>query len=324
MYLRKVIRISATDSPNIQLALAQQAAGIEPTNEEVLPGVITWPLYQHRRRTWDKVRQCVGLDGLFYEGASQLLYPPDWFVTSEERARKINIQARTRAKAMGVDTAEGGDKTCWAIVDEDGLIKLDAFQTPDTNVIVGRTIAYIRQYGIDPKNVVFDQGGGGQQHSDRLRGMGFAVQDMSFGETATPEPVRHMVTFDQKSHDRRDKFTYKNRRVQMYWYLHLRMDPIAQDGKVFAIPDEYDELRRQMAVMPIRYNEEGTLVLPPKHRRDSKDNRETIEDMLGCSPDETDALVLATFAMEEWSSPMTLRPMFQELLWVKSILNEKR
>lgn len=310
MYLRKIIHIGAEHSPNVALGLAQEAAGLEPTNEEVLPGVISYQLYQHRRKTWSDIRACVGIDGHFYEGAAQLLYPPTWCNASAERARDIGIKGRTKAKAMGVDTAEGGDNTCWSIVDSDGLIRLDSFKTPDTSIIVGRTIAYIKQYNIDPKNVLFDQGGGGQQHSDRLRRMGYAVGDMSFGETASPEPVRHMVPFDQKTHDRREKYTYKNRRAQMYWSLHLRMDPLETEGKVFAIPEEYSELRRQMAVMPVLYDEEGRLYLPPKRKRDAKDNRETIQDMLGCSPDELDSLVLASFAMEEWSAPMTLRPMF--------------
>lgn len=313
MYLRKIIHIGAEHSPNVQLALQQVAAGQEPTHEEVLPGVISYQLYQHRRLTWDKVRQCVGIDGHFYEGASQLLYPPEWRRLSNQRATQLNIQRKERAVAMGVDTAEGGDNTSWAIISKDGLIKLESFKTPDTNVIVGRTIAYIRQYSIPPENVIFDQGGGGQQHADRLRGMDYKVQDMHFGESPTPEPVRHMVPFDQKVHDRREKYSYKNRRVQMYWHLHTLMDPLATEGEVFAIPSEYTELDRQMSVMPIMYDEEGRLVLPPKRRNDlsvEKGNKITIEELLGCSPDECDALVLATFALEEWSAPILLTPMF--------------
>lgn len=312
-YLRKVIRIRAEDSPNVSLALEQLADGQEPTGEEVLGGVISWQLYQYRRKTWDRVRQCIGLDGEFYEGAAQLLFPPDWLNKSEQRADQLKIRNRTRATAIGVDTAEGGDKTCWAIVDEDGLIKLDAFQTPDTSVIVGRTISYMKQYGVDPEMVVFDQGGGGQQHSDRLRSMGYHVRDISFGEGAMPEPVNHRIPFKEKIQDRRDKYTFKNRRVQMYWALHRRMDPTEYDGeetKVFALPAEYSELRRQLAVMPLRFNEEGVMVLPPKNKRDSRDTRETIHDMLGCSPDEADSLVLASFALEEETARVQLTPMF--------------
>jgi hypothetical protein len=309
-YLRKIIHIGAEHSPNVALGLAQQAAGLEPTNEELLPGVISWQLYQHRLRTWDKQRIVVGLDGQFYEGAAQFMFSSDWMSESNKRAALLNIKARTKAKALGIDTAEGGDKTCWAVVDEDGLIELESFQTPNTDVICGRTIAKLKAYGIDPTMVLFDQGGGGKEHAQRLQGMGYPVNYISFAAAPTPEPVRHLVPFDEKVAARKERLTYKNKRVEMYYMLHLRMDPVRTEGEVFAIPSSETELMRQMAVFPITYDQEGVMVLPPKSKRDPKDTRTTITEMLGCSPDETDALVLAAYAMEEKSSAITVGAMF--------------
>lgn len=310
MYLRKVIRISADDSPNVRVAQAQMAKGLEPTGEVVVPGVIDWNTYKQRRRTWDKVRACIGLDGMFYEGAEVLLYPPDWLNESEKRARDINIRSVGRAEAIGIDTAEGGDNTVWSIVSKQGLIEQISFKTPDTAIITGRTIALIQKYAVDPNNVMFDQGGGGQEHADRLRYQGYKVRTVSFGESVIPDPVRHLKPFDTKQHERRERYTFKNRRAQMYWLLHLALDPInnhddRNNPTPFAIPAEYTELRRQLAVMPMWYDDEGRVFLPPKQRRPGAQTTSlpTISEMLGCSPDEADSLVLAMYAMDPGSRP---------------------
>ena len=67
-YFRRVIRIKATDSPNVRLGLAQDRAGLTVTDEILVPGVLTYAEYRKRRATWDRVRQCIGLDGEFWKG----------------------------------------------------------------------------------------------------------------------------------------------------------------------------------------------------------------------------------------------------------------
>ena len=59
--LRKVIKITAWDSPNVKLALAQQARGERPTDEVVTPGVITWGRLQTYLRLWDAEMQQIKL-----------------------------------------------------------------------------------------------------------------------------------------------------------------------------------------------------------------------------------------------------------------------
>lgn len=309
MYFRKVIRIRAEDSPNIALAFAQKSHSQIPTGTEVLPGLLSWELYQHRLATWDKVRICVGIHGQFYEGAEVLLYPPDWLNAAEQRADQLKGTHR-QAAAIGCDTAEGGDDTCWAVIDELGLIKLISYKTPNTAVITARTIALMKEFSVKPEYVMFDQGGGGQQHADRLKQQGYPVQTVSFGESVIADPTRFIKVWDQRQDERREKYAYINRRAQMYWILHLRMDPSANEH-VFAIPAEYTELRRQLAPMPLWYDQEGRIMLPPKRRRSGVDSKlKTIEDILGCSPDQADALVLATYALEPGARPVVLRPLF--------------
>ena len=50
--------------------------------------------------------------------------------------------------------------------------------------------------------------------------------------------------------------------------------------------------------MPLDYDEEGTMYVRPKTKRDDKDTRETLTELIGCSPDELDALVLGVYALE--------------------------
>ena len=295
-YYRKVIKIRAVDSPNVRLALAQQAAGRKPTGEVIVPGVLSWDEYTKRRQTWDEVRVCVGLDAEFYEGAQVLLYPPAWLNRAEQIADSLKGIPR-QAKAMGIDPAEGGDRTVWAIVDELGLIHLLSLQTQDTAAITGRTIALMQEYNIPAGNVVFDRGGGGKQHADRLHTQGHKVRTVGFGEAVTPDPRYGKVHTSERLHNKEERYAYLNRRAEMYGELRTLLDPSNQGG--FGLPAEYTELRRQLAPIPLWYDNEGRMYLPPKQKRtgDKDSSKVTIDKLVGHSPDEADALVLAVYGM---------------------------
>lgn len=296
-YLRRVIRVRAEDSPNVQLALLQQAKGKTPTGDLVLPGVIDWELYSYRRKAWDAKRQAIGLDGEFYEGSELKLYPSEWIRHAEALAD--TLPHHRQVKAIGVDPAEGGDSSCWALIDELGLIELISMKTPDTTVVANKTIALINEHRVDPELVIFDQGGGGGVHADRLRSQGYNVKKVSFGESTTADPVRYLKPFETRLDDRRERHTYKNRRAQMYHLLRQRIDPNRVEGKPFAIPARYTELIRQMSVIPLDYDEEGRIYVIPKRRNSGVQSsiRPTLEELLGRSPDELDSLVLATYAI---------------------------
>src|SRR5690606_17915286 len=131
--------------------------------------------YRERRRLWDPIRQCVSLDGEFYEGGEVLLYPPDWLNNAEKVAEFVETSGLRKRRLtrkpvyMGVDTGEGGDDTCWVIADRYGVIDVFHLQTPVTSVIANHTIGLMTQYGLKPRNVTFDRGGGGKQIAAWLR-----------------------------------------------------------------------------------------------------------------------------------------------------------
>lgn len=287
-----VIRIKATDSPNVKFALAEIAAGLPVSHMEIIPGLLSYLEYVERRKYWDKILQCVSLDAEFYEGPELKLFPKEWLDKAELDFLTVRLKPRI-AKAMGVDTAEGGDSTVWTVIDEFGVIEQLSIKTSDTNQIYGITIDMIKKHKLNAIDVWFDRGGGGQEHADRLRANKFMVNTVGFGESATPAVEPGKTTIKETIEDRETRYTYKNRRAEMYGMAREWMNP--DNGKIFVIPPDYVELRRQLSLMPLKYDGEGRRFLPPKNKRTSDSNEITLTDIIGNSPDEADSLVVAVF-----------------------------
>ena len=293
--LRKIIHIRATDSPNVKLGQEQEARGEKPDFYEVIPGVLNYAEYKKRRLMWDKIRQCVGLDGEFYLGAEVLLYPPQWLNRAEDLAAAGF--SRHGKRTMGVDAAAGGDDTVWCVINRLGIIYMLSMKTADTDDIPGRTLAIAREHNVKMNDILFDAGGGGKQHADRLRKKGHKVKIIPFGAAPTADPDMRIWLKQRKvrKEEKEARHVYKNRRAEMYGLLrHNLLDPEG-NNRGFAIPAEYTELRRQLAPLPFLFDGEGKMYLPPKTKPSPNYTGLTITDMIGRSPDEADALVLAVF-----------------------------
>ncbi len=294
-YFRKVLKISAEQSPNVRLARAQQASGLTPTDEVIVPGVLTWGEYQQRRATWDPIRACVGLDADFYEGAQVLLFPPLWLNAAEERARQLAGSFR-KARAIGIDPAEGGDQTAMAAIDEWGLIELVSRKTPDTSLITGEALAFMRKHGVPAESVVFDRGGGGKQHADALRSQGHNVRTVAFGESLVLDPKRGLTMLEERLDNREERYAYRNRRAEMYGELRQLLDTSINPNS-FGLPAEYTELRHELAPMPLLWDNEGRMRMLPKQKKDPTSKEKTLTELIGHSPDSADSLVLAVHGM---------------------------
>lgn len=303
-YYRKVFKWTALDSPNVRYAMAEIAAGKTPSGKVIVPGVLTYEQYLHRRATWDPIKQCVGLDANFWGGADALLYPPEWLDRAERMHEKL-IRDRTPrlAHSIGIDTGEGVSDTAMCVVDDYGIIELVWKPTPDTSVILDDSIAFIEKHGVPPSDVIFDRGGGGLQIADMLRRLDYPVRTVLFGERATP-PVRKFQMayqpYKQRVEQKEQANTYKNRRSEMYWQLREKLDPqgdpLDDSKRTFAIP-RIPELRNELAPIPLKRNEEDVFYMIPKNKRDDKDTRQTMRDIIGHSPDRADALVLAVYGL---------------------------
>jgi len=291
---RNVIRIDAVDSPNVKDPGAKY------------PGLLTREEYEHRLRTWDEVKACVGLRGKHYRGAELLLFPPHWLDRAEELAASLALSGRVRkAKAIGCDPGEGGADTAWAVVDELGLLDLVSAKTPDTSVIPAITIDLMRKWGVEPENVALDRGGGGKQHADNLRSMGYEVTTVAFGESLTLPIKRGLQPIRARKELQEERSEYFNRRSEMYGETSKLLDPAREvlpnrkpsDPIGFAIPAKFTELRRQLAMIPKTYDNEGRLKLLPKNNPQNPSDPRTLTKLIGCSPDHADALVIATHVL---------------------------
>ena len=283
---RKVIQIKGSDSPNVRLK-----------TDSGVPGVLTYSEYIKRRKTWQDPLKTISLDAEFFQDENSILYPPEWLARCYgqfdvlQNKIKRNELKRDGFRAMGVDTAEGSDSTVWTIVDKWGILKQISKKTPNTVECVSITMALARRHKVYPSNIWFDRGGGGKQHADQLRAKGWKVSTVGFGESASNKKMR--MTYPQREKVFEEVYTYKNRRAQMYGILRFEwMDPSLR--KPFVIPRDCVELRRQLPLFPLQYDEEGRIFLPPKKRR-SHSNQPSLIDIIGHSPDESDSLVLAVY-----------------------------
>lgn len=300
-YLRKIITITAEDSPNVKLALQQRARGLEPTREVILPGVLTYDEYLQRRQLWDEERQCIGLDAKFYVGAAVMLFPPTWLQRAVIRHREIGSRGRL-GKALGVDSAQGGDNTSYAVVDEIGLIELTSKKTFDTTVIVQDVQELITRYRIDPRRVCFDLGGGGKQHVDVLRKKGINVRTVAFGESLMMEPKHGMRLVAERLENREERYVYTTRRTQMYVEFSNLLDPTSE---AFALPpashsEAHRRLMFQLSKIPKLLDDKGRYWLPSKGVKTEQMKKrgiKTLMEIIGHSPDEADAVVLAVYGL---------------------------
>jgi len=303
-YYRRVIKIRAEDSPNVQYGLHQKRMGLTPTDEMLIPGVLSYSDYIKRRRTWDPIKQTVSLDAEFYKGPQIVMYPEEWLEEAVARAAKLS-SLRT-GLAMGVDSAMGGDNTSFAVTDTRGLIYLEGLKTVDTTLVVDKVLELKHRFQIPAENILFDYGGGGKPHVDRMRRMGHAVRAVQFGASATPFKRRGVTTLQERIRADEIRLGFKNRRAEMYWLLREVLNP--NYPSPFALPskllyakrlDGGPSLYHQLLAVPLRYDEEGRVYLPPKRARTDDPraaDKETMTSRTGCSPDEADALVLGVFA----------------------------
>jgi hypothetical protein len=272
----------------------------------VLQGVKDWPEYQKNLRTWDKYQQTVSLNAEFYEGAEIKLFPPEWL----RRAADPTLAAICRlapTESIGIDVGEGVANTSIAAVNRYGVKEIVSEKTPDTSVIPQRVIDFGKRHQVPAHSWVFDNGGGGKQHADVLRRMGHKVRGISFGEAVQIKPRHGMNTVEMRTDVKEDQTAYRNRRAEMYGELSILLDPglgprsFRPDWpQAFALPINQAtlvELHRQLAPIPKVYVE-GKLELPPKNRRpETKSEQVTLVELIGCSPDEADAVVLACHGM---------------------------
>jgi hypothetical protein len=316
-FYRRCIEIAAVDSPNVALALWEQEHGLPVSNTVVVPGQITWAEYQYRRATFTAQQRCESLDARWYDGPEERLVPDEWLRFANTAALTVNPRRGGR-RWMGVDPGEGGDDSAWVVVDGSGVLDVTSLKTPDTNSVYGRTCLMAREWGIAWEDVVFDYGGGGKEHVDRLRAGGFNARGVRFGAIKR-EVKRAMTQFTERREVEEETAGYTNRRSAMAWDVRMLLerpapltpdvaDAVAKVGgaKVkqtdkppFALPlPMCDELCRQLRAVPLTWDDQGRFRLIPKNPPAVRpDDPNCFRNRIGRSPDQFDAFCLAVYGM---------------------------
>lgn len=309
--LSKVIHISGEDSPNVQVGKYRVAKGIPGPHPNIIPGVLAYDEYVRRKHKWDKIKRRIRLEGKFYTGTETLVYPPDWLDACEKSFRilcngeRYEITGKRPGSlgsvlSMGVDCGAGRDLSCWTVIDRQGVVFQYDMPTPDTYQITQLTIKFMEEFGIATNRVCFDAGGGGTQIVDHMRPLGYrGIRSIAFGSAAAPPPATKQRGKDSKVKAKEVAWVYKNKRAEMYGILRQWMDP-SINLRPFAIPEELFELRHELAIMPMWFDKEGKMFLPPKDKNPGtreNPNEVTIKKLLGRSPDRADSLVLASYAL---------------------------
>jgi hypothetical protein len=291
--LRKVIHIDGRDSPNVKAGQRWRELGRVGPSPVLIHGLLTYDEYVRREATWDIVKKTTRLFGKFYEGDKALLFPTHWLDAAMHPDRWKEVSQRQRTvEAIGVDVAAGGrDKTCWTLIDHAGVIDQIIMDLANTMEIVGGTVRMIQTHNLPTSRVAVDAGGGGKQIGDRLHELGYYVRTLGFGEAAD------------------DSQAYKNRRAELYGNLRRILDPERESGN-FQLPPLAAELRQELAILPLQYDSEGRMLLPPKDRKSSNQaiHQATLRELLGRSPDRSDSLALAAWALRQpsanWDQPL--------------------
>jgi hypothetical protein len=241
-----------------------------------------------------------------------------------------------RPYAMGIDVSQGGgDKTVWTVIGKYGVRYVEARETPNTSEIAGRTIRLMRKFGIPDYAVAFDSGGGGKQIADSLRDRGFeGVMDVPFGAASEhPKEYKNMrvqlygelrkamqIRYEQSGDNQsRDNAGQPERAIKQL----LDIDPAKwlARWKCFALPPDLGDLVRDIAVLPLCYDEEGRMRLPPKDRKGtsakaSSRNEKTIRELLGGrSPDYGDSCALAWHAYQRLEDERAAREIDGDLIY---------
>jgi hypothetical protein len=329
--LRRVMKLTAWDSPNVQAGMALAARGLSTKRDaQLIPGLLTYEELKQREALWDDVKQTVGLRGEFYEGEQQLLYPAAWLdhAMDAKRWERLNRQER-RVEAMGIDTAQGGrDRTVWTLIDRHGVIEQISTKIGNPVEIAKRTDALVRRHNLTPGRVAIDFGGGGKEVAaflkegwydfdgdegkvQRTRRAGYNIRVVNFGESPGADDsgkgggkkkrTAWMPSDPSKS--------YNKRRAEMYGEFRKAMRPDQSGEREPFMIGPHWELRKELQVMPLLYDGEGKMFLPPKDHKSDDQRKQgvvTIKQLLGRSPDLADSLVLAYHALRHGRGLPTL------------------
>ncbi len=268
----KHIRMSAYDHPNVVCK-----------NANVIPGAVSQEAIDRRKAKYGETSPLFQsrVRGISPEQASDALIRMEWLEASAVRwnARRALNQIPHNITGKGVDVAnsEHGDRACIVDFADNMVVRIEAFQCPDSNALGRKVNLEIDAAGLRQICVGIDTIGVGAGTVNELRRLG-KKEVQALNASSSPMDSAERAPDGRTYEWAPDANLFKNLRSQMYWQARedLRLGNID-------VPKD-DELWEEL-ITPTFVDEPKTIVEP----------KEEIKDRLGRSPDKADAFVMANW-----------------------------
>lgn len=269
------VRMSALDHPNVVTG-----------NAELIPGAVSQRSIDRRRLKYGEQSPVYQsrVRGESPEQAADALIHLAWLEASAKRyADRLamgKIPTQLTGKGVDVANSEHGDRAAVCDFAENVVVSLEAFACPDANELGRVQVAHAKRHGIPSHRVGVDPIGVGAGTVNEARRLKYAVQALNFG--AKPYSTAAKAPDGGRYEWATDANRFQNFRGQCYWQLredfqNNRID-MAEDA------DVWEEL------LAMTFDDESNVVkLPPK---------DDLRDLLGRSPDKSDALAMANWVRE--------------------------
>lgn len=209
--------------------------------------------------------------------------PTAWVEAAQARWKPRD--SRGRMDSVGVDVARGGRDS--SVISRrhgtwfDELIRMPGKEAPDGPTVAGQVVTAVRD--------------GAPVHVDVI-GVGASVFDFLQQLNIQTEGVNNAA----KSHatDKSGKLSFKNKRAELYWKFREMLDPTADNG--IALPPD-PKLKADLVTPRWKLTVQGIQI----------ELKEEIVERLGRSPDDGDAVVLASIETpreawgDAWNRPLS-------------------
>ena len=219
------------------------------------------------------------------------LFQSTWWEASV--AKHKELEGKIQARALGLDVAgsEAGDYCALAWGDHKGCQKIDLIRNPNLMMLKGEIYHMASQNGIELK-------GGYVPVAIDCMAMGAGLAD------AMEMDGVYIIRVGGSSAAVRGKEIYMNRRAEVYGELAASLNPQLIQKQPWALPDD-DFLREELFSLERIYLTGQKFKLNSKRKLDAaskarnQDNRDSVEEKIGRSPDRSDAVSYLLQAVRE-------------------------
>lgn len=269
------VRVSALDHPNVVTG-----------NPDFIPGAVSQKSIDGRLADYgtDSPVYQSRVQGLSPEQAANALIRLSWLEEADKRYRQRmasqTIPVRITGKGVDVANSEHGDRGAICDFAENVVVRLDAFPCPDANQLGRQVVGEAKSAGLPAHRVGIDSIGVGAGTVNECRRLKLSVQALNFG--ASPVQQAEKAPDGSRYEWAPDANRFQNLRGQTYW--QLREDLQADTFDMEKDQELWEEL------LTITFEDEGKVV-----KLMAKDD---IRDLLGRSPDKSDALAMGNWVRE--------------------------